>query len=236
MATKPADVQGFMVRPGGTPSRRPLHLFWIVDGSGSMRADGRIQELNFAVREAMPELRRAASENPSVDLLVRAVAFATGASWHVPDPTPVEEFAWPDLRAGGVSDLGAALALVATELRVPPMPERALPPVIVLISDGRPTDDWETGLSALAGTPWGARAVRTAVAIGDDADLEILQRFSGRSDLRPLRASTIESLTSQIRWASTVALGIAVAGEAAGVPVPAALPANHTMPDVWGPE
>ena len=41
--------------------------------------------------------------------LFRAVAFSTGARWHVADPTPVERLTWEDLHAGGYTDLGAAL-------------------------------------------------------------------------------------------------------------------------------
>ena len=56
-------------------------------------------------------------------------------------PTPVEDLVWEDLEAGGYTDLGAALRELTTQLRVPPMEERALPPAVVLISDGMPTDE-----------------------------------------------------------------------------------------------
>jgi len=39
-------------RPGGGLAGRPLHFIWIADCSGSMRADGKIQALNNAIREA----------------------------------------------------------------------------------------------------------------------------------------------------------------------------------------
>jgi Mg-chelatase subunit ChlD len=47
-----------------------------------------------------------------------------------------------------MTDMGRALELVSDTLKTPPMPERALPPVLVLISDGQPTDAFETGLQA----------------------------------------------------------------------------------------
>ena len=50
------------------------------------------------------------------------------------------------------------------------MQERALPPVLVLISDGQPTDDFEGGLRVLMAEPWGMKAVRLAVAIGGELD------------------------------------------------------------------
>src|SRR5581483_995864 len=108
---------------------------------------------------------------------------------------------------------------------VPPMPERALPPVLVLISDGQPTDDFEPALRDLLALPWGAAAVRAAIAIGEDADHEILQRFIGRGDMRPLRAHNPEALVNQIRFISTAVLQSASAPLAAsgGQPAPAIL-------------
>ena len=88
------------------------------------------------------------------------------------EPTEPGELRWQDLSAGGYTDLGAALRLLAPELNVPPMPRRALPPAILLVSDGLSTDDGDAGLEALLATPWGAQAVRTSVAIGRDADLD----------------------------------------------------------------
>ncbi len=35
------------------------------------------------------------------------------------------------------------------------MGERALPPVLVLISDGQPNDDFDSGLKELLSKPWG---------------------------------------------------------------------------------
>ena len=195
--------------PGGPLATRPLHFFWLVDCSGSMAADGKIQALNNAIRETIPHLRDVAADNPFASMLVRAQAFSTGTHWHIAEPTPVEDLVWTDLAAGGFTDLGAALIELAGQLRIPPMEQRALPPAIVLISDGQPTDEWEEGLEYLLSEPWGARSVRIAVAIGRDADRSVLQRFIGRDDLDPVTANNPEQLAQLIRWASTVASRVA---------------------------
>ncbi|HEY0506687.1 MAG TPA: VWA domain-containing protein [Blastococcus sp.] len=192
-------------RPGGGLAGRPLHFIWIADCSGSMQADGKIQALNNAIREAIPHLRDLAARNPHAQILVRALAFSSGTRWHVPDPTPVERLIWPDLLAYGYTDLGAALTEVASVLRSPPMEPRSLPPALVLVSDGEPTDDFEAGIAALMAEPWGAKAVRLAIGIGRDADTDVLQRFIGRPDIRPVTAAHPEQLVQLIRWASTVA-------------------------------
>lgn len=195
-----------MKRPGGELASRPLHFIWIADSSGSMSEDGKIQSLNTAIREAIPHMKKVAEDNPNAQVLVRAVKFSNGAQWHISQPTPVADFAWADLVADGETDMGKGLELVAEQLKMPPMSDRALPPVLVLLSDGQPTDDFEGGLKALMEQPWGKKAVRIAISIGQDADDEVLQKFIGNSELKPLAANSPEALVKHIKWASTAVL------------------------------
>lgn len=230
-------------RPGGELASRPLHFIWICDCSGSMQSDGKIQSLNNAIREAIPHMQRAADENPNAQVFVRAVTFSDGARWHVAQPTPISDFKWTDLKAEGVTDMGRAIELIVDQLKIPPMSERALPPVLVLISDGQPTDDFRDSLRKLMDIPWGKRAVRIAIAIGDDADHAPLKAFIGNSEVPVLQANNSETLVNFIKWASTVVLKAAsspasqstmtsVAG--GNVPVPAPPPAAPATPnDVW---
>lgn len=197
------------IRPGGELARRPLHFIFILDCSGSMTQQGKIQALNNAIREAIPHMRDVADSNPNADLLVRALKFSSGAAWHVAQPTPVENFNWTDVPAAGVTDMGRAFALVAEQLRIPPMTDRALPPVLVLISDGQPTDNYASGLDAIMQQPWGRKAVRIAIAIGQDADNDVLQKFIGHPELKPLQAGNAEALVKYIRWVSTAVVGAA---------------------------
>lgn len=221
-----ADVPGESAfRPGARLAARPLHFVFLLDGSGSMGADGKIDALNDAIRGALPHLRDLADQNPFVDLLVRAIVFADGARWHLAEPTPVRDVAWSPVVAGGFTDLGAALVKVSQVLQVPPMELRAFPPVLVVISDGRPTDDFERGLAALLAQPWGKRAVRLAIAIGTDADLDVLQQFIDDPALRPFTAGDPEQLAYLVRFVSTAASQLAStpAGESVerAIPEPA---------------
>ncbi len=86
------------------------------------------------------------------------------------------------------------------------MTERGLPPVLILISDGQPTDDISKGLQAIMEQQWGKKAVRLAIAIGEDADLDVLQKFIGHSEIKPLQANNPEALTKYVKWASTAVL------------------------------
>jgi uncharacterized protein YegL len=193
-------------RPGGELTTRPLHFVFMADCSGSMSIDGKIQSLNTAIREAIPNMQKVAKENPNAQVYVRAIKFSTGAQWHLSQPTPVEDFKWVDLDADGVTDMGKAFSMVAEQLKIPPMTERALPPVIVLISDGQPTDDYAKGLKEVMDQPWGKKAVRIAIAIGSDADKDVLQNFIGNPEIHPLQANNPETLVNYIKWASTAVL------------------------------
>jgi uncharacterized protein YegL len=217
-------------RPGGELASRPLHFIWIADSSGSMQQDGKIQALNNAIREAIPHMKKVADDNPNAQVLVRAVKFSNGAQWHISQPTPVADFAWNDLPADGETDMGKALSLVAEQLKMPPMSERALPPVLVLISDGQPTDDFDGGLKELLDQPWGKKAVRIAISIGQDADPEVLQKFIGHSEMKPLAANSPEALVKHIKWASTAVLKSASSPAAGGTDHPDASPAAAGSP------
>jgi uncharacterized protein YegL len=166
----------------------------------------KIQKLNTAIREATPEMVKVAAENPNAQVLMRAVKFSDGAQWHVAQPTDVGDFKWPDLTADGVTDMGKALELVAEALKMENMPPRGLPPVLVLLSDGQPTDDFAGGLAKLMAQPWGVKSVRIAIAIGDDTDIDVLQKFIGNREIKVLQASNATDLAKKIKWASTVPL------------------------------
>jgi uncharacterized protein YegL len=196
-------------RPGSTLAARPLHFFIVADCSGSMAADGKMQALNNAIRETLPHLVDVANQNPHAELLVRSIAFSTGARWHIEQPTPVDKLEWQNLDTGGYTDMGAALNLLAPQLGPPAMEERALVPAILLISDGMPTDDYRPALGRFLDEPMGRRAVRMAVGIGRDADLEVLERFIGASGQGVLTANNPEQLVRMIRWASTHASRVA---------------------------
>jgi uncharacterized protein YegL len=196
----------FKKRPGGELSTRPLHFIWIADCSGSMSVDGKIQALNNAIRESIPHMKNVADENPNAEVLVRAIKFSSGAQWHISKPTNIEKFTWTNLTANGVTDLGKALTMVSEELKIPPMSDRALPPVLVLLSDGQPTDNYMEGITALMSQNWGKKAVRIAIAIGEDADIDVLQKFIGNSEIKPLQANNPDALVKYIKWVSTVVL------------------------------
>ena len=183
-------------------ARRQLQVVLMLDCSGSMRGD-RIASVSYALLTALPDLKDAAADNPEVDVRVRVLAFGSSPQWLTTGAVPVEELVWPDLHAHGHSAMGAALKMVADTLANEDTGARQLPPILVLASDGYPTDDVEDGIRTLLATPEGAAATRIAIAIGSDAAMAILNRFIANPAMPPLRAGNAAELAQHIRWATT---------------------------------
>ena len=200
---------------GGAVDRRPLHFVWILDISGSMAGGGRIQALNTAIEETLPQLREDSLDHPQAHLFVRALTFADRPAWLNPVPVPVENFHWERIQAvpQGLTELGSAVMELVPLMRELGQTGRGFAPVLVLVSDGKPTHVYgptlDEAMAALLAEPWGAASVRMAVGIGEDADLAALSRFIDHPDRSPLRASNQTDLVTMIQWASRQASRVA---------------------------
>ncbi len=194
------------VMPGGGISQRPLHFFILADCSGSMKADGKMQALNFAIASMLPHLAAWEREQEQAQVLLRAIAFADRAEWHIAEPLPIARARWTPLHPveKGLTYMGAAFRLVAEALAPGQLETRALRPVIMLITDGKPTDpeEFEAGLRALFASRAGQGAIRVAVAIGRGANSEYLARFINDPAVPVLIADSVEQITEQLMTAS----------------------------------
>jgi uncharacterized protein YegL len=155
---------------------RPLPVVLLADISGSMGQDGKIQALNTAVQEMLASF--AQEEDVQAQLQVAVITFGhDGARLHLP-LTPASQAKWMEMPAAGKTPMGAAFdqarELLEDRSR---MPARAYRPTLVLISDGVPTDDWQPALQRLLASKRAAGAERLAMAIGAEADPEVLQAF-----------------------------------------------------------
>ena len=189
-------------------ARRELHFFWLADYSASMGGN-RIATLNQAIREVIPDVRKIAADNPEVDMYMRAIKFSSSADWHVgPDAVPVENFVWSDLSILGGTSTSSAINLLCDQLEPENMPQRGVPPICVLVSDGFCTDGsevYQRAIDRLNDLSWGRKAIRLAIAIGDDAEYsedELLQ-FVNHPEVGLLKARTADQLVKHIRWVST---------------------------------
>jgi len=243
-----SDRSAMPRRPGGRMASRPLHFIWLVDGSGSMRVGGKIQALNEAITGAIPYMRTVARENPQASVFVNAICFADEARWMGEKLTPVSEFRWQNIEAGGTTALGEALTMVGEALQTPLITDRALPPIIVLVTDGLPTDNFYAGLDHLFSKTWGRKALRIVVAIGEDSTSDeaknFFRTFTDNEEIPPFQVNNPEALTEMIRWISTAVLKSvasplnesADAAEEESAPEPSSIGVETEMPvevNIW---
>lgn len=155
---------------------RPLPVILLLDSSGSMEGD-KISILNAAVREMLQSF--AGEDDISASIHVGVIQFGRTVGWHQP-LLPVEEVIdqWNDLEASGKTPLGQALTLLQESLDDRSViSSRAYRPTIVLVSDGKPTDDWGGSMAELLASPRASKAARFAMGIGADADSVVLSQF-----------------------------------------------------------
>ncbi|MFC7480494.1 hypothetical protein ACFQX7_11180 [Luedemannella flava] len=188
------DLTTAAIMPGGGIAKRPLHFIIAADCSWSMHGE-KMQALNYAIATMLPRLAEWERAQENAQVFVRAIRFDNRASWHIEEPTPVGKVRWHPLRCEerALTHMGAALRLMASVLTVDQMERRALRPALILITDGIATDNFETGLAELLGTPGGAAAIRVAVAIGQDARPQQLAKFSDET-VGVLHASNAEDI------------------------------------------
>lgn len=155
---------------------RPLPVILLLDSSGSMEGD-KISILNAAVREMLQSF--ASEDDISAAIHVGVIQFGKAVGWHQP-LLPAEDVIdqWRDLAAIGKTPLGQALTLLRDSLEDRNIvSSRAYRPTIVLVSDGKPTDDWGGPMAELLASPRASKAARFAMGIGADADSVVLSQF-----------------------------------------------------------
>ena len=170
-----------------TPSpRKVMTLFYLVDTSGSM-GGSRIGTVNAAMEECIPLLKEVAAANDDAEIKVAILQFSSGCSWVTPVSGPVglDDIIWNDLQAGGMTEFGGALLELDKKLsrnEYLNSQTGAYAPVILLVSDGGPTDNWEVGLNKIKENNWFKHAIKIAIDIESGSDRSVLAQFTGNPE------------------------------------------------------
>ncbi len=164
--------------------RRTMVLFFLVDTSGSMIGE-KIGSVNDAIFETVPEIKILSADNADAQIKIAALSFNSDVCWLYDQPVDSESFSWNPLNAGGVTNLGEALEELNLKLSKNEFMKEAtgsFAPVIILLSDGAPTDDYKKGLNTLKNNKWFRVAIKIAIAIGNDADKSVLTEITGNAE------------------------------------------------------
>lgn len=165
-------------------ARRTMTLFFLVDTSGSMDGD-KMGSVNDAIRETVPDLQDLSDSNPDAAIKIAALQFDTDVRWLYPQPIDSADFRWNDLQANGLTSFGAALIELNAKLSKTQFLQEAagsFAPVIILLSDGGPTDNYKKALDSIQQNNWFKYAIKIAIAIGNDADKKVLAEFTGNNE------------------------------------------------------
>src|SRR5574344_2106575 len=163
-------------------SRKSLVIFFLIDTSGSMKGT-KMGELNTAMEELMPEIRSIGEAD--TDIKVAVLTFSTGCAWMYPEPVSIEEFEWARLEAKGITDLGMTFEELNRKLSRNEFlnsPSLSFAPVIFLMTDGYPTDDYKSGLRKLQVNSWYRYGLKVALGIGKEANDDMLAEFTTNPD------------------------------------------------------
>ena len=155
---------------------RPLPIIVLADTSGSMEGADKIGALNAALKEMIDSLAK--ESRLRADIHVGILTFGGTVKQHLPLTSAQVVPTLAELKADGATPMGEAFRLVHSWLEDKNLiPSRAYRPVIILLSDGQPTDDWEGSFKQLCASDRAQKATRLAMAIGADADEVMLKQF-----------------------------------------------------------
>jgi uncharacterized protein YegL len=157
---------------------RRLPVYLLIDHSGSM-AGAKIVQVNQGIQllytELMNDPRSAATVNISI------IPFESQA--YQMDLVPIQQFTAPQFSAGGGTALGAALKLLNDSLDSDlitnqPGQKGDYKPLVFLLTDGQPGDSWQGEAQRLKSRTTGKTANVVALAIGPDADVNMLKQVT----------------------------------------------------------
>lgn len=176
---------------------RTLPVILLLDTSGSMRQDDKIDVLNDSVAEMIQELAAVDAGHGFITLTL--IAFGGDTATVLQKNTPVGSVSFTPLKAGGKTPMGQALELARDLIEDhDEISSKAYRPTIALVSDGLPVPELVGELEALVDSGRGSKSSRFALAVGADADRVMLSKFASGGDVK--EASEAAEIRNFLQW------------------------------------
>ena len=174
------------------PAKKSMTIFFMIDVSGSMKGT-KIGSLNSTMEELLPSLIGVGEA--STDVKIAIMKFST-------DVEKIEEYQyWNRLEADGLTFMGDAFLELSKKLSRSTFlssPSLSFAPVIFLLSDGSPNDDWKKGLDTLKQNKWFQHGLKIALGIGSKVNMDVLRAFTGNDELA-VQAKNADQLRELIK-------------------------------------
>ena len=187
--------------------RKLLPVFCVLDIPMSMDEE-QITRVNTIMLEMVDLLREKANKLYSSELRIAVLQSYGTSQWLTDGLISPEDFSWQGLKASGASNFGNTLnelnnKLSREQFLVSEVGFKA--PVIIFMSDGEPTDDYESALNKIkSNNKWFQVATKIAIAVGDDANIQVLQKIAGNKEA-VIKVDDLETLKKLIRVVSVTA-------------------------------
>ena len=191
---------------------RRLPVYLILDCSGSMSGVP-IQQVDDGVQKLVTALRQDPHALETAYLSV--ITFETSASVAVP-LTDLASFQPPSLTAGGITAMGEALTLTAkqaaSEVKLSTADQKGdWKPIVFVMTDGLPTDDFEKGLSEFQKYKWG---VVVGCSVNDGAP-DVLKKVAGENVVQ-LNTADSNAMSAFFKWVTASVSAASKSVEEAG--------------------
>lgn len=176
----------------GVPSpRRQLNLFYLIDTSYSMEGQ-KIESINQVMPEVINMVADISQNNQdNAKIMVSCLSFNTTSEWMYEMPVEATNFNWTPLTVTGCTQFGEVCKKLEAALHRGSKENPGVMfsktghknPCIIILSDGEPTDNWRIEFDKLKHNAWFKAATKLAIAIGNDADPNMLAEFVGNREL-----------------------------------------------------
>lgn len=171
-----------------------MHLILMIDTSGSMQGQ-KIGSVNDAMENLIADLSAYSGNGDEVFIAVEF--FSRNVKWMDDNFIWINSFEWKEPICTGMTSLGKACLSLAEFINS--MKDKEVR--IVLLSDGCPTDDYDEGISMLETIPRFISSNRYAIAIGNDADMPSLVKFTADQD-KVFQVTDLDNLLAAIKMAA----------------------------------
>jgi uncharacterized protein YegL len=182
---------------------RRLPVYLLLDTSGSMSGEP-IEAVKNGVQIMISSLR----QNPQAieTAFLSVITFDSTAQQIIP-LTDLASFQMVDIKATGVTALGEALKLVANKIenevqKTTTEQKGDWKPLVFIMTDGIPTDDWQSGLNEFKKSKI---AFTVACAAGSGADTDILKQIT--DNVVSLDTADSASIGKFFQWV-TASIGV----------------------------